>query len=294
GRGLLARWRHARLAAGARLVTIAPPPAVDPAGAAALWTTLAGVLTPSPWRRRLCGTPHIAFEYTWSGRQLAINLWVPGRVPPGAVEAAVHAAWPGAACTTRPATPPIPTAAAVATGGALVPALADTLPLGTAHHDDPLRPLIAAGARLSDREHATVQIVARPATPARARRARAAAAALRRHRGGDPLARAIGDLARAGVEPVLWPIGVFLPGPAPRTTTSHAGRYAAAAGDPLRERDARASPDKTHPGPLWEIATRYAVTPTTPTGGGRHGRFRRRPRPDRRTGKRLRGLAHRS
>src|SRR5690606_12379652 len=81
-------------------------------------------------------------------------------------------------------------------------------------------------------------------------------------------------------------------GPAPRTTTSHAGRNAAAAGDPLRERDARASLDKTHPGPLWEIATRYAVATTTPTGGGRHGRFRRRPRPDRRTGKRLRGLAH--
>src|SRR6266511_4547657 len=33
----LARWRAARLQAGARLVEILPPPQVDPNGAAALW-----------------------------------------------------------------------------------------------------------------------------------------------------------------------------------------------------------------------------------------------------------------
>ncbi|HZN70724.1 MAG TPA: type VI secretion protein, partial [Micromonosporaceae bacterium] len=72
-RNLLASWRHRRHAAGARLVSIAPPPQVDKAGAAALWTTLLGVLTPSVWRRIVYGTPHVALEYTWTGRQLLVR-----------------------------------------------------------------------------------------------------------------------------------------------------------------------------------------------------------------------------
>lgn len=293
-RNLLGAWRHRRLLDGARLVTIAPPPAVEPAGAQALWTTLVGVLTPSPWRRRVFGIPHVGFEYAWSGRRLTIGLWVPGPVPAGAVEAAVYAAWPGAACATAPAAPPIPPpAAGAATGGALVPALADTLPLGVDHHDDPLRPLIAAGAQVGDREHACVQILARPASARRARKARTGAARLRRSDGGDPLARTVGNLARAAIEPVLWVIGVFLPGPEPRTTTATAGRGATAASraDPVRDRDARATLDKTHPGPLWEVAIRYAVATSPTTAPARQPRRRRR-RVDRRTADRLRGLAH--
>jgi type IV secretory system conjugative DNA transfer VirD4/TraG family protein/type IV secretion system coupling TraD/TrwB family protein len=295
-RNLLGSWRHRRLVDGARLVTIAPQPQVEPAGAAALWTTLLGVLTPSTWRRRLYGIPHVGFEYLWSGRALTIRLWVPGTIPPGAVEAAVYAAWPGAACTTSPAAPPIPpgaTAAAAATGGALIPALADTLPLGVDHDTDPLRPLIAAGAQISDREHACVQILARPATAGRARKARTGAARLRRHEGGDPLSRTIGNLARAAIEPVLWVIGVFLPGPEPRTTTATVASRGTAAGraDPVRDRDARATLDKTHPGPLWEVAIRYAVATNPTTAPVRRGR-RGRHRVERRTADRLRGLAH--
>ena len=76
-------WRHHRQAHGARLVTIAPPPEVDPAGAGALWANLAGTLAPS-WRRRLVyGTPHVVWQYAWAGRQLTIIVWVPGTVPAG-------------------------------------------------------------------------------------------------------------------------------------------------------------------------------------------------------------------
>jgi hypothetical protein len=81
GQNLLAAWRHARHADGARLVTIAPPPQVDEHGAAALWANLAGILTPSRRRRLLYGSPHVALQYTWTGRELLISLWVPGTVP---------------------------------------------------------------------------------------------------------------------------------------------------------------------------------------------------------------------
>src|SRR5690606_4328127 len=52
-RAQLAGWRHARWVDGARWVRIAAPPEVEPSSAAALWTTLAGVLTPSRWQRLL-------------------------------------------------------------------------------------------------------------------------------------------------------------------------------------------------------------------------------------------------
>ncbi|PZG04392.1 type VI secretion protein, partial [Micromonospora craterilacus] len=93
-RHLVNLWRHRCHAADGRLVTIAPPPEVDEHGAAALWANLAGILTPSRRRRLLYGTPHVAWQYAWTGRHLLISIWVPGTVPQGAVEAAVRAAWP--------------------------------------------------------------------------------------------------------------------------------------------------------------------------------------------------------
>jgi hypothetical protein len=283
-RNLAASWRHRRLARDARMVTTAAPPQVDAEGARELWTTLVGVLTPSTWRRWLYGMPHVAWEYTWTGRQLTIALWVPGIVPPGAAEAAVQAAWPGAACTTGPATPPIPLPAGQATGGALVPALPDHLPLGVDHKADPLRPLVAAGAQIRDREHACVQILARPAAARRARAARRAPARLRRGAGaGDPVARTAGGLARVLVEPVLWLVEVFLPGLPRRTTGGEPrGVGAAVVRDPVQEREARAVLDKTTGGgPLYEVAIRYAVTTHVGDLASRE-RVRRR----------LRGLAH--
>ena len=88
-RETLTAWRHRRRAAGARLITIAPPPEVEPAGAAALWANLAGTLTPSRWRWIRYGTPHLVFQYNWSGRRMLLSVWVPGDVANGAVEAAI-------------------------------------------------------------------------------------------------------------------------------------------------------------------------------------------------------------
>ncbi|MER7894298.1 DUF87 domain-containing protein [Micromonospora sp. NPDC094482] len=247
GRNLLALWRHRRHGDGARLVTIAPPPEVDPHSAQALWANLAGTLTPSRRRRWIYGSPHVVWQYTWTGRRLLISMWVPGTVPPGSVEAAVRAAWPGAICTTDDAPgAPIPLGAAAAVGGHLLPTAAEWLPLHTDHDSDPLRALMSAGSGLRADEHACVQVLARPATARRALRARRAAARLRDGKTAIP---AVNPAA-----PLLWLIELFLPARTAGTTRPAAVRRR----DPGVERDVRAILDKcTHP--LWDTAIRYAV-----------------------------------
>lgn len=270
-RNLLASWRHNHHARDARLVTIAPPPEVDPAGAAAVWANLAGILTPSYRQRLRYGHPHVALQYTWAGRELRISLWVPGTVPPGAVEAAIRGAWPGAATTTEPAAPPIPSEPAAEAGGHLLPVAAEWLPLRTEFDTDPLRALIAAGSQLRDNEHACVQVLARPARTRRVARARRAAARLRDGKTATPVVNP--------AAPLLWLINliveVFLPAGRTRTTGSSANRAAPSARrDPGIDRDVRAIVDKTaHP--LWETAVRYGVASTLERrGANTEGRLR--------------------
>ncbi|OKI45738.1 type VI secretion protein [Micromonospora sp. CB01531] len=261
-RNLLRLWRHRRHADAARLVTIAPPPDVDPHSASALWANLAGTLTPSRRRRWLYGSPHVAWEYTWTGRRLLISVWVPGTVPPDAVEAAVGAAWPGAACTTDDSPPPpIPIEVPAAVGGDLLPTAPEWLPLRIDHDTDPLRALMSAGSHLKADEYVCVQILARPAAPRRALRARRAAARLRAGKTAIPTINP--------VAPLLWLIEAFLPGRPATTRPAPAGRR-----DPGVERDVRAILDKTSH-PLWETATRYAVgKDSRRAGGDQHPRLR--------------------
>ncbi|WP_262285551.1 DUF87 domain-containing protein [Micromonospora sp. MA102] len=261
GRNLLQLWRHRRHAAGARLVTIAPPPEVDPHGAAALWANLAGTLTPSRRRRLLYGSPHVVWQYSWTGRRLLISVWVPGTVARGALEAAVRAAWPGAACAVEDsAAPPMPLGVPVAVGGHLLPAAAEWLPLHTGHDNDPVRALMSAGSQLKADEYACVQVLARPAAPRRVSRARRAAARLRD-----------GKTAVPGLNPaapLLWLVELFLPG----STAGPARSAPAGRRDPGVERDVRAILDKTSH-PLWETAVRYAVGKDS-----RRGSTNQRPR----------------
>ncbi|MFG3302890.1 type IV secretory system conjugative DNA transfer family protein [Micromonospora chersina] len=247
GHNLLRWWRHRRHAAGARLVTIAPPPEVDPHGAAALWANLAGTLTPSRRLRLLYGHPHVVWQYSWTGRRLLISVWVPGTVARGAVEAAVRAAWPGAACAVEDtAAPPMPLEVPAAVGGHLLPAAAEWLPLHTGHDNDPLRALMSAGSQLKADEYACVQVLARPAAPRRVARARRAAAQLRDGKTAVP-----GPNPAA---PLRWLVELFLPG----STAGPARSAPAGRRDPGVERDVRAILDKTSH-PLWETAVRYAV-----------------------------------
>ena len=118
GRAWLLRRRHAALTAGARSIEILAPPVADPAGGAALWANLAGLMRP-PLARWRSGQPHLAWEYSWTADSMTVSLWVPGGVPPGMAERAIEAAWPGAHTrTTSPAAAPLP-AGCLATGGTL-------------------------------------------------------------------------------------------------------------------------------------------------------------------------------
>jgi energy-coupling factor transporter ATP-binding protein EcfA2 len=228
---------HARAAArarrAARLVVIAAPPEVDPAGAQVLWGNLVALLRPA-WRRALVGQPHLAFELCWTTGGLQVALWVPGGIPPGLVERAVEAAWPGATTSLTAPAPPVPLDRQ-ATGGVLRLAEPEVYPLRTEHPADPLRPLLTAAAQLAPGEAAAVQILARPVTGRRLARARRAAVLLRADRPTSRTARLL-DL--------------LIPGPAVR-----AGQPA----DPSVAHDVRAILDKAaHP--QWEAVIRYAVT----------------------------------
>jgi hypothetical protein len=277
GRERFLTWRHTRFRDGARWVTVCAPPEVDAVSAAAVWTTLTGVLTPSRWQRLLFGTAHVAWEYTWAARSLTIRVWVPGTIPPGAVEAAVAAAWPGATTSTDAAGDPIPQLIGEQTGGALWPQHADVLPLRTDHDTDPLRALLAAGAAVRHHEHACVQVLARPAPPRRVAAARRAAAWSPGDTGpGHPVGAVgtgaatsvVGAVARALVEALLWLVEVFLPGP---TRSGRAGQPGArrvdARRDPVAEAHRRAIGEKAVNVPHYEIAIRYAVA-TAPSSAG--------------------------
>ncbi|MBV9163792.1 MAG: type IV secretory system conjugative DNA transfer family protein [Pseudonocardiales bacterium] len=172
-------WRHRcqqRLTTNGRLVTVLAPPTVDPAGATTVWSNLVGLLRPG-WTRLLTGQPHLAWELVFSHDGVRVQLWVPGLVPPGMVERALEAAWPGAHTHTDPAQPPLPLTAPpgdrlVTVGGELRLHRSEALPIRTTFPADPTRALLGAPLGLHPHEHAVVQILARPVTGARLRKAR--------------------------------------------------------------------------------------------------------------------------
>ncbi|WP_345733425.1 helicase HerA domain-containing protein, partial [Cryptosporangium minutisporangium] len=246
---------HHRMARHAQLLTIHPPPEVDPAGASAFWADLAEILQVAPRRRLREGRSHVGLEYRWAGREFTIALWVPATVPIGPVRAAVAGAWPGATCTVTDADPPLPLDA-VEVGGALAPALPAWYPLSTDHHTDPLRMLIAAAAGLHHPESACVQILLRPATRRHIRRLQAGVQALRTGRASNELA-----------DPATWLRGALnltaeVLGPARRTPPASRAMPVASS-DPQRDRDGRAGVDKLAAG-QWEVAVRYGVAHTNP------------------------------
>ncbi len=271
GRAYLRRRQHAAFAGAARQVTVLAPPQAGPAGAAALWGHLTGLLRPA-WARWRHGQPHLGWEYTWAGGDAAgmsIRLWVPGTIPPGLIERAVEAAWPGAHTVTAPAGPPLPPGAVVA-GGTLRLARPDILPLSTSHDPEaPLRALAGAAAGLAGGEHAVLQVLARPVTGARLRKARRAA---RKQRAGQSarLASRLLDLASPG---------------------RGASRGSAAARDPDLAAEIRETTAKLA-GPQWETLIRYAVATTAPAQApAGAGRWERRAAAAQQQA-RLRGLAH--
>ncbi|MBS2967007.1 type IV secretion system DNA-binding domain-containing protein, partial [Actinocrinis puniceicyclus] len=253
--GVLIRARRNRaFADGARVIDISAPPEAALAGGQALWANLLGLHRPR-LTRLLHGQPHLGFEYRFTGDGHAIRLWIPRTVPPGLVEHAVEAAWPGArTLAVENPVPPLPLARAQATGGRLVPARGEAIPLRTKHDEDPLRALFGAVADLKPGEAACVQILARPASTRRARKLRGTLNTL--------LGKPSGG---AGLKTVFFDAITPHTGPRPRTGTSGQAPWR----DPRTDADARAAATKLA-GPMWETIVRYgASVPHTPTAHGR-------------------------
>ncbi|TQM05993.1 helicase HerA domain-containing protein [Pseudonocardia kunmingensis] len=247
------RWmrrRHDRLVGDARQITMLAPPDVDPAGGEALWSNLVGLLRPA-WRRTVSGQPHLGCEYLFSDTGVTIRLWVPGSVPPGMVERAIEAAWPGAHTHTGPAESPLPTPRPgrrrVMTGAELRLARPEALPIRTDFDADPIRALIGAATGLRPHEHACVQVLARPVTGARVARARLAARRL--HSGTSPsVVGRLLDLLTPGMPTGPRASGSRTPGAAgrnPQTSLEHSALNRAVIG-------------KEH-GSQYETVVRYAV-----------------------------------
>jgi hypothetical protein len=298
GHTVVSRVRHAHRARHASLVVITPPPEVDPTGARVFWTCLPGLLRRRWWTRWLQGRLHVAVEYQWVARQLTIAVWAPAGVPTGPLQAAIHGAWPGAACTVTappPAATPPPTggdalthaltgaldhalghalgrrrgrrraAGVVVRGGALLPVLPPWYSLEVDHTEDPLRTLLALTAGLHATETACVQVLARPATTSQRARVRRGVQGLR---AGHPVHGPVESVLDPGVwlaalTRLLGQVLAEVLGPTRRTTTTSPAPTRRPVDpvlvDPRRERDTRAGVDKLADG-CWEVAIRFAVT----------------------------------
>jgi hypothetical protein len=245
--------RHIRMERNARVVTVLSPPSVDPTGAITLWSNMVGLLRPW-WSRHITGQPHLVFEYRFSHDGLCLKIWVPGVVPPGMVDRAVEAAWPGARTTSDPASPPLPRKPPARcrlklVGGYLKLARHEAIPIRTEFSTDPIRPLVGALVGLGRHDHACVQILARPATGHRTAMARRAARHVRAGRSSSAIVRFVDRITGTP--------------PARRPTPSRA----AAAWDPqgvleYAARD-RASVAKQHSN-QFDTVVRYAVSASVP------------------------------
>jgi hypothetical protein len=160
---LLGRLRGRGAARAGRVIEVGVPPDADPDGALLLWSALHDLLRPR-LRRLLCGQPHLSWEIAAGRDGTVFRLWVPRSVPPGLVERALTAAYPGASITTDDTdTEALPRACA-REATELVLSGPESFPLGAGDGPDPLALVLGQLAGLDTGEQALVQILARPAT----------------------------------------------------------------------------------------------------------------------------------
>lgn len=235
------RLRDRRVGDDARVIRVGVPPDVERGGAELLWSVLHDILRP-PLKRFLEGQPHLSWEITADELGTAFQLWVPRQVPPGLIERAVSAAWPGATISELDDDPAQrfgnPATVELALSGP------DWFPLGGREGIDPLVLVLGQLAGLEEGERALVQILAQPLTVRSQQRLLTVA---RRLRAGIPTSR----LGRA--------LDFFSPGPTPARTTI----------DPTLNPDVRAVMDKAS-SPLYRCRIRIAVeTPRRAVTRGR-------------------------
>jgi hypothetical protein len=235
-------WRDRRLRASARRIRVLPPPGTSGApGAEVLWMSLHSLLRPW-WRRALYGQPHLAWEIVARPEEVEVGVWVPREVPPGLVERAVDAAWPGARAEVAHEDPMAWAArrrdgAGQASVQVTDLALAEDAryPVGTPG-EGALGLILAGLTGMGEGEAAAIQVVARPATSLSRRR----------------LVRAAWKLKVGTRRARRGPGGV-------------GGRFL----NPALERDVRAVLEKAA-SPLWHGLVRVAVaSPTREAARGR-------------------------
>ena len=169
-------WRDRQLRSSARRIRILPPPDVAGApGAEMLWMSLHAILRPW-WRRLLSGQPYLAWEVVARPEHVEVAVWVPRVVPPGLVERAIDASWPGAKAveisddpiaSARDRAPDAGQSYLEVTELAL--AESPRFVIGTPG-DGALSLVLAGLTGLADGESAAIQVVARPATSASRKR----------------------------------------------------------------------------------------------------------------------------
>lgn len=191
---LVVRKVHQRgFAHEARLVQIGVPPDVNELGGLLLWGALHDLLRP-PVLRLLLGQPQLSWEIAASETGTTFRVWVPRVTPPGLIERAVSAAWPGASVTSEPAGSPAEQSATPGTVQ-VTSELALSGPgwfsLDTSLRPDPLSLILGQLSGLMGSEHALVQVIARPATAREQRRLRAVARRIRRGQATGRLARLV-------------------------------------------------------------------------------------------------------
>jgi hypothetical protein len=184
GAWLLRRQQARQLAEGAGLVRIAVPPELDPQAAEPLWKSLHDLLRPR-LARLLQGQPHLSWEIAADRAGSGFRLWVPRAIPPGLVERALIAAWPGSSLQTADLEPPATSEGALACCELRLSGAQWRL-LGGGEGTDPLRLVLGQLAWLEQEERALVQVLARPATGREQARLLTTA---RRLRAGQPLGR---------------------------------------------------------------------------------------------------------
>ena len=182
---LLVRWLHQRgFAREARLVRIGVPPDVQDTGGRLLWAALHDLLRPRI-ARLFTGQPHLAWEVAASEDGTTFRLWVPKVIPPGLIERAVSAAWPGASASSEPV--PVDERDTACPPGGMVRLTSELalsgpgwFSLDTSLDPDPLPLILGQLSGLTGPERALVQVVARPATSREQHRLRNAAKRIRR------------------------------------------------------------------------------------------------------------------
>ncbi|MCK2243677.1 MULTISPECIES: hypothetical protein [unclassified Crossiella] len=252
----------------ARLVEVLPPSDLDLAAALAggrrLWRDLTGI-TPPAWRRKVFDHPALALEYRLTAERLTVRIWIPGPIPPGRVEAAVRAAWPGTLLIPATDTP-IPTGHTV-TGGTVRLERPEYFPLHVtdAREDaDPVRALQSLATALQPGECALVQVLLRPGVGGRLRRYRRTVRRLHTNRPttGSGVSALPAELARELLDLITGS----------RTPARSTGYSSTRGADPQRAEELREIRGKAVL-PQWEVVLRYA-TATSAAGGVARARVR--------------------